>query len=96
MAWNRSQGGGAPAGVWWFDTPQPPSQANAGPPSGLAALPLALRDGRHPWLAQGGALPAVPEPATYLLWLAGLGLLALAARRQNGISGGKGRPAARR
>ncbi len=32
--------------------------------------------------AQAYALPSVPEPQGYLLWLAGLALLALAARRR--------------
>ncbi|RFP09707.1 PEP-CTERM sorting domain-containing protein [Duganella sp. BJB475] len=32
--------------------------------------------------AQAYALPPVPEPQGYLLWLAGLALLALAARRR--------------
>ena len=55
-------------------------------------------DVRRPWPWQEqAAMPAVPEPHTYALWLAGLALLAARARRRRPPpSGGKAPPAARR
>lgn len=60
---------------------------------------LAMRQQALRWHQpdSAGAAPAVPEPATVFLWLAGLPLLALAAwRRRVPLSCGTAPPAARR
>lgn len=103
MEWNRRQPGGTPAGMWWFSTLQAP-HASPGAATMQALdslsgqpvlLPMVTRQGGQPWLEQVETLPAVPEPQGYALWLAGLGCLALAARRRR-LSGGKAQRAARR
>ncbi|ELX13313.1 hypothetical protein Jab_1c19360 [Janthinobacterium sp. HH01] len=103
MEWNRRQPGGAPDGMWWFSTLQAPhAYPGAGTMQALDSLsgrPVLLsmvtRQGGAPWLEQIETLPAVPEPQGYALWLAGLGCVALAARRRR-LSGGKAQRAARR
>ncbi|MQA19983.1 PEP-CTERM sorting domain-containing protein [Rugamonas rivuli] len=103
MEWNRRQPGGTPDGMWWFSTVQAPhAYAATGTMQALdwmsgqpVVLSMVTRQGGQPWLEQVETLPAVPEPQAYALWLAGLGCVALAARRRR-LSGGKARPAARR
>lgn len=66
MEWNRRRAGTDQPQLWW----------PIAPPSGRADGQLLLGPG------PGQALPAVPEPSAYGLWLAGLALLAAAARRR--------------
>lgn len=56
------------------------------------------RDGQTgTWNEETGNLPAVPEPQTYAMWLAGVALLAaVGTRRRAKSSAGKAPPAARR
>ena len=56
--------------------------------AGAGGSPAALADGGNAPVAggEGGVVPAVPEPASWLLMIIGVGALGIALRRQNSRS----------
>lgn len=90
MEWDRHEGKGAQPESWWRlgSSSGPGNGAGEGAPRtdwlpGWTVPPPAAAAADRQWPPESGTnLPAVPEPYSYPMWLAGLALLALAGRHR--------------
>ena len=68
--WFATESGNHPGGAWGFDV----SRGSQGP--------LAQGNALYAWAVRDGDVAAIPEPETYAMLLAGLGVMGFAARRR--------------